>query len=50
MKEIDWGSAPAWFGAIVTSLALLIAAVAFFDSGQTAGPIRLGKSAAGLST
>lgn len=30
MKDIDWGSAPAWFGAIVTSLAFLIAAVAFF--------------------
>jgi len=29
MRDIDGGSAPAWFGAIVTSLAFLIAAVAF---------------------
>lgn len=29
MSDIDWGSAPAWFGAIVTSLAFLIAALAF---------------------
>jgi len=29
VNGIDWGSAPAWFGAVVTSLAFLIAASAY---------------------
>lgn len=29
MSDVDWGTAPAWFGAASTSLAFVIAAVAF---------------------